>query len=205
MTKSSRFRALSDEQWSQIAPLLPSNAGRRGRPFGEDRRVVEGIVYRYRTGVPWRDLPREEFGPWRTVWKRHRRCAGDGTWDRVLATLLADVRVPRLGPGRPRTRPDAVIADKAYSTGVIRRALRARKIKAVIPEKSDHDAARRRRGRHGGRPPHLDTDAYKTRNVVERSFALTKQWRGLATRYDKLAITYRPPSSCLPASPGPGY
>jgi transposase len=50
---------------------------------------VEGIIYRYRTGVPWRDLPRSEFGPWQTVWKRHRRYAGDGTWDRVLMNLLA--------------------------------------------------------------------------------------------------------------------
>ena len=64
---SSRFRALSDEQWEQIEPVLPSNVGRRGRPFGDNRRVVEGIIYRYRTGVPWRDLPREEFGPWKTV------------------------------------------------------------------------------------------------------------------------------------------
>ena len=50
---------------------------------------MEGIIYRYRTGVPWRDLPRSEFGPWQTVWKRHRRDAGDGTWDRVLMSLLA--------------------------------------------------------------------------------------------------------------------
>ena len=80
---------LSDVQWQQIAPLLPSNAGRRGHPFGDDRRVVEGIIYRYRAGIPWRDLPREQVGPWQTVWKRHRRYAGDGTWDTVLAALLA--------------------------------------------------------------------------------------------------------------------
>ncbi|WP_201274531.1 transposase [Mycolicibacterium sp. CH28] len=72
-----------------ISGLLPSNEGRRGHPFGDDRRVVEGIVYRYRTGIPWRDLPRAEFGPWQTVWKRHRRYAGDGTWDGVLIALLA--------------------------------------------------------------------------------------------------------------------
>ena len=61
----------------------------------------------------------------------------------------------------------------------------------MIPEKSDQIGARKRRGRRGGRPPALDTNAYKNRNVVERSFALNKQWRGIATRYDKLAITYR--------------
>lgn len=50
---------------------------------------LEGIIYRYRTGIPWRDLPREAFGPWQTVSKRHRRWATDGTWDTVLAQLTA--------------------------------------------------------------------------------------------------------------------
>ena len=60
-----------------------------GRPCTPHRPVVEGIVYRYRAGLPWRDLP-ERFGPWQTVWKRHHRWSGDGTWDRVLAEVLAD-------------------------------------------------------------------------------------------------------------------
>ena len=86
---SSRFQALSDAEWERIEPLLPSNVGRRGHPFRQNRRVVEGIIYRYRTGMAWRDLPAGVFGPWQTVWKRHRRYAGDGTWDKVLAELLA--------------------------------------------------------------------------------------------------------------------
>jgi transposase len=90
VTRTSRYRLFNDAQWERISSLLPSNAGRRGHPFGDDRRVVEGIVYRYRTGIAWRDLPRSEFGPWQTVWKRHRRYAADGTWDRVLADLLAE-------------------------------------------------------------------------------------------------------------------
>lgn len=90
VSSSSRFAVFSDEQWARIEPLLPSNAGRRGHPFADSRRVVEGIVYRYRTGVPWRDVPREVFGPWQTIWKRHRRYAADETWDRVLAQLLAE-------------------------------------------------------------------------------------------------------------------
>ena len=85
----SRFRVLSDSQWDLIRPLLPSTEGRRGHPFGDDRQIVDGIIYRFRTSVPWRDVPRGEFGPWQTVWKRHRRYAGDGTWDRVLHALLA--------------------------------------------------------------------------------------------------------------------
>lgn len=87
---TSRYRVFTDEQWVRIEPLLPSNVGKRAHPFGEHRRVVEGIAYRYRAGIPWRDLPREEFGPWQTVWKRHRRYAQDGTWDRVLAAILAE-------------------------------------------------------------------------------------------------------------------
>ena len=109
----------------------------------------------------------------------------------MLEQVLADIRVPRRGRGRPRTRPDAVLADKAYASGVTRRTLQRRGIKVVIPLKSDQIAARQRKGSKGGRPPALDSQMYRERNVVERSFALIKQWRGLATRYDKLAITYR--------------
>lgn len=109
----------------------------------------------------------------------------------MLERVLDDIRVPRAGAGRPRTRPDAVIADKAYASGVNRRMLRDRGIRAVIPEKVDQIASRKRKGSKGGRPPTFDAGAYKDRNVVERSFALVKQWRGIATRYDKLAITYR--------------
>lgn len=109
----------------------------------------------------------------------------------MLAHVLAEIHVPRLGAGRPRTRPDAIIADRAYTSGVTRTELRRRGIRIVIPEKSDQITGRKRRGRRGGRPPGFDADAYRGRNVVERSFALAKQWRGLATRYDKLAITYR--------------
>jgi transposase len=109
----------------------------------------------------------------------------------MLAEVLADIRVPRLGSGRPRTRPDTVVADRAYTSGVNRHMLAGRGIKVVIPQKSNEIAARHRRGSAGGRPPAFDPETYKGRNVVERSFNLTKQWRGLATRYDKLAITYR--------------
>ena len=109
----------------------------------------------------------------------------------MLEQVLDDIRVPRLSGGRPRTRPDTVLVDKAYASGVNRRMLRARGITAVIPEKSDQIASRKRKSSKGGRPPGFDAETYKDRNVVERSFALVKQWRGIATRYDKLAATYR--------------
>ena len=80
---------LTDETWARIEPLLPPVKGPMGMPFRPHRPVVEGIVYRLRTGVPWRDLPRE-FGAWQTVHRRHQRWSADGTWDRVLAALQAD-------------------------------------------------------------------------------------------------------------------
>ena len=104
---------------------------------------------------------------------------------------MDQLRVPRRGPGRPQTRPTAVLGDRAYSSRANRAHLRSRGIGTVIPEQSTHSAHRQRRGRRGGRPVGLDTQKYKGRNVIERSFNTIKNWRGLATRYDKLAITYR--------------
>lgn len=109
----------------------------------------------------------------------------------MLAGVLAEIYVPRLGPGRARTRPDAVIADRAYTSGVTRGRAAPSRHQGGHPPETGRDRRPRRRGRRGGRPPGLDEHAYRRRNVVERSFSLAKQWPGLATRYDKLAITYR--------------
>ncbi|MFI6040917.1 IS5 family transposase [Nocardia sp. NPDC051321] len=277
-----RYRVLTDKQWELLELLLPKSDGQVGRNFANNRLVVEGMLFRLRTGVPWRDLP-AVFGPWQTVWKRHRRYAGNGTWDRVLVALtaLADatgnldwvvsvdssimrvhqhganasrgdrapagartvsyepadhaigrsrgglttkahlatdgngrglavllsggqahdspvmaavldaIAVPRLTGGPPRRNPDRVLADKAYSSASNRSLLRGKGIGSVIPERADQIAHRKRRGRTGGRPPAFDSAAYKGRNVVERAFNKAKHWRGVATRYDKLAMTYR--------------
>ena len=109
----------------------------------------------------------------------------------VLEHLLDHLKVGRRRGGKPRTRPDRVRADKAYSNRATRTRLRRRGIGAVIPQPSDQIANRKRRGSHGGRPPAFDAEDYKGRNVIERNFNVVKQWRGLATRYDKLAIVYR--------------
>jgi hypothetical protein len=197
-------------------------------------------MYRYRCGIAWRDLP-AEFGPWQTVWKRHRRFAsgpeprkasgrsrrrradrldsfrwtrpstvptskgrtfpapqgelpnykklfaepsdhaigrsrgglgtkihhacdskgwplamilgpGQGGDSPMFPVIMGAVRVPRLGGGRARTRPDAVMGDKAYSSRANRSLLRGRGIKAVIPEPSDQIGHRKRRGSRGGHP-----------------------------------------------------
>ncbi|MFF3585111.1 IS5 family transposase [Streptomyces mirabilis] len=114
--------------------------------------------------------------------------AGDAP---AFEAVMARIRVPRSGLGRPRTRPEAVLADRAYSSRAIRGYLRRRGIRAVIPQPADQIGHRLRRGRAGGRPPGFDAEAYTLRNTVERCINRLKQWRGLAMRTDKLALAYR--------------
>ncbi len=109
----------------------------------------------------------------------------------AFADVLDWVRTPRVGTGRPRTTPDRVLGDKAYSSRAIRHLLRRRGIAATIPERRDQVANRRRRGRFGGRPPAFDREIYRDRNVVERCFARLKQFRAIATGFDKLSDRYR--------------
>ncbi|MFC6466266.1 IS5 family transposase [Gordonia humi] len=113
--------------------------------------------------------------------------AGDSP---MSSELLDAVRVMRAGSGRARTRPDRVLTDKAYSSAAIRRLLRGQGIGAVIPERADQIQNRKNRGRSGGRPPVFDAVKYRDRNVVERGFNAFKQWRGVATRYDKHNANY---------------
>lgn len=103
---------------------------------------------------------------------------------------MAGLRVPREA-GRPRTRPVKVLADRAYSSRAIREHLRSRGIRAVIPQPADQIANRKRKGRRGGRPPGFDREAYKQRNTVERCINRLKNWRGLATRYEKTAAIFK--------------
>jgi transposase len=125
-------------------------------------------------------------------------------------------RVGRLRSGSPRIRPGTTRSCSRCSTrspspppgpdpGPDRRCwsrtrptppstrtgLRRRRIRTVIPERSDQAAHRAARGNRGGRPPVFDAETYKRRNVVERAFGRLKQWRGIATRYDKHARNYR--------------
>jgi transposase len=93
--------------------------------------------------------------------------------------------------GRPRKRPQMLIADKGYAHDSTREALRRRRIRHTIPERSDQVARRAARGSQGGRPPTFDPHVYRQRNVVERCFNRLKQWRDLATRYAKRAAIYR--------------
>ncbi|WP_434091015.1 IS5 family transposase [Streptomyces goshikiensis] len=262
-----RRHELSDAEWELIQPLLPRPV--LGRPRLDDRMILNGIVWKFCTGVAWPDVP-ERYGSWASLPTRFRRWAANGTFERMLqaaqanadaagdiewvvsvdssivrahqhaagagkrglrnpalgrsrggltskiylacdgsgrplafaltggntndctqfTTVMDAIRVPCLGLGRPRTRPDHVIGDKGYSSKAIRNWLRRRSIAHTIPERSDQAANRARRGRLGGRPPAFDRGIYKRRNVVERCFNWLKQWRGIATRYEKTAQSY---------------
>ncbi|MEU7374141.1 MULTISPECIES: IS5 family transposase [Streptomyces] len=273
---------LTNREWSLLEPHLPPS-GRRGGRWNDHRTVVNGVLFRVRTGVPWRDLP-ERYGSWKTVYERHRRWSADGTWDRILQSVQADadlagridwsmagvdstscrahqhaagarktrprvpkkrttprhhrpdeglgrsrggltckihlageggcrpmallltpgqwgdapqmievldrIRVPRPLGGRPRTRPDHVSGDKAYSSRRNRSYLRRRDIRHTIPEPKDQRANRRRRGSAGGRPTGFDRDHYRRRNEVERTINRLKNSRAVATRYDKRAYVF---------------
>ncbi|MGZ3096927.1 IS5 family transposase [Streptomyces sp. H72] len=269
-----RRHELTDAEWELLAPLIPRAA--TGRPRASDRQVINGMVYKIRTGISWRDLP-ERYGPWKTVYTRFRRYALDGVFARALQQVQAEadaagdidwlvqidstivrahqhaaatgrkggttgrtnrndhalgrsrgglttkihlacdgrgrplailltpgqrhdsicarpllerIHVPRTGVGRPRCRPDQVIADKAYSSRGFRAYLRKRGIAHTIPEKTDQQRHRHHRGRRGGRPPAFDRHLYRRRNVVERCFNRLKGFRGIATRYEKTATSY---------------
>ena len=82
-----RRQELTDEQWAVVEPLLPVS-GAKGRPRVDDRRVINGMLYKCKTGIAWRDLP-ERYGSWKTVYNRFWRWARNGT----LSALVARVRV----------------------------------------------------------------------------------------------------------------
>ncbi|MFJ6890045.1 IS5 family transposase [Streptomyces californicus] len=272
---------LTAAAWERIEPLLPGSDG-CGRPWRDHRQVINGVLWRLRTGAPWRDLP-ERYGPWQTIYEQFARWDADGTWAKLLEhvqvrddavgtvewtvsvdstinrvhqhaagarkngdgdggkledsersaarqalgwsrgglttkvhlavdgrglplwlvltpgntndstafeAVLDMVRVPLAGRGRPRTRPDRVLADKAYSSRAIRAWCRRRGTAVTIPERCDQVADRLRRGSRGGRPTTFDAETYKRRNIVERCFSRLKQFRAIATRFDKLADRY---------------
>lgn len=97
----------------------------------------------------------------------------------VLPTLMERGAVKRSGRGRPRVRPDRVAGDKGYSSPAVRRYLKGRRIEVVIPPKADEEP-----------DPAFDRAVYRERNVIERLINRLKQWRRIATRYEKRAANF---------------
>jgi transposase len=121
-----------------------------------------------------------------------RLTPGQASDTKELVELLDQVAVPRPGgAGRHRRRPDHLLADKAYGSRANRAALRRRGITHTIPERDDVIASRAHKGSRGGRPPNFNAATYKHRNNVERGFGRRKNYRALATRYDRLASRYQ--------------
>ena len=116
-----------------------------------------------------------------TAGQRHESTQLEATLDRI--------RVPRKR-GRPRKRPKQVVCDKGYSYPKCRKALRKRGIRHVIPERKDQREQRRKKGPDGGRPPRFDKAVYRLRSWAERGVNRLKQFRRIATRYEKLAHNY---------------
>jgi transposase len=84
-----RRYGLRDEQWKKIKNVLPGREGTVGVTAKDNRLFVEAVIYRYRAGIPWRDLP-ERFGDWNNVARRHRRWSTTGVWHKVFEHLAAD-------------------------------------------------------------------------------------------------------------------
>jgi len=126
-----RDGVISDELWDVLETVMPQDAGRRGRPWNDHRTTLEGIIWRFRTGSPWRDLP-EPFGPYQSVWERHRLWSTDGTYGRMLAAvrdqaelgddeleaiLSIDSTLVRPHQHAAGARRDSVVADTTGDTG----------------------------------------------------------------------------------------
>ncbi|HEV8464022.1 MAG TPA: IS5 family transposase [Pseudolabrys sp.] len=217
--------ALRDDQWERIKDFLPGRKGYVGGTAADNRLFVDAVIYRYRTGIPWRDLP-ERYGQWKPTHRRdvggrcrqrvhddrrdHRSCApaqrrrpkkdgenqaigrsrgGLTTKIHAVVDALCNPVALSLTPGQAaditqaaplldEVEPDAFIGDKGYDSDALVEKLEQRGITPVIPPKANRKE-----------PRETDFALYCERNLVERFFNALKQYRGIATRYDKLANT----------------
>jgi transposase len=233
---------LRNDQWDRIEHLLPGRPGHVGANGHDNRKFVNAVLYRYRAGIPWRDLP-AYYGDFRVIHKRHMRWSRKGVWEKVFKTLASDadnewaeidatiVRAHQhsaggkkgapeqeaigrsagglstkihattdalgnptgfhLTPGQasdldgadvllPQVEADTVIGDKGYDAQerVIELLEKAGKT-PVIPSK-----------KNAKNPRDYDKYLYKARHLIENFFAKMKQYRAIATRYDKLSISF---------------
>lgn len=210
MLDRSRF-VITDAVWAQIAPLLPGKPSDRGVTAKDNRLFLEAVLWRVRTGPPWRDLP-PEFGNWNSVFQRFRRWVRTGVFERIFERLSAEpdfeyalidgtivsahqkasgVKDPmghRTAERRLGIAFGALLGDKAFDVDWLRAELDARGAAAVIPPRTT------RKGRFD-----FDREMYRWRHLIENTFAKLKEFRAVATRYDKTDTSFRA-SICLAAA-----
>ena len=233
--------ALRDDQWERIKDLLPGEPGDVGVTARDNRRFVEAVLYRYRAGIPWRDLP-ERFGDCKNTHKRFSRWAKKGVWQRLFEHLAAEadneyamidstiVRAHQHSAGAPKKDDDqaigrskgglstkihalvdalgnplrflltpgqahdligadallpqiaaeVLIADKAYDADErVLKPLASAGKSTVIPPRQNRIT-----------PRQFDQALYQTRHLIENFFCKLKQYRAIATRYDKTARNF---------------
>jgi len=234
--------SLSNDTFARIEQLLPGRPGTVGRDSERGNRLfVEAVIWRFRTGVPWRDIP-AHFGPWKNIHTRFSRWAAKGVWKSLFKALADDpdneyamidatiVRAHQHSAGARKTtnadqaigrsrgglstkihlivdalgnpltfcltggqvhdvtqaqpltaevHPRAILADKGYDADGYIANLNEREITAVIPPKAN---------RKNKRP--CDSALYRERNLIERFFQFIKQYRAIATRYEKTARNF---------------
>ncbi|MEL7068338.1 MAG: IS5 family transposase [Cyanobacteria bacterium J06581_3] len=237
---TTRRYALRDDQWERIKDMLPGKPGDVGVTAKDNRLFVEAVLYRYRAGIPWRDIP-ERFGKFNVIHTRFSRWSKKGLWLHIFSTLCEDsdneyqmidatiVRAHQHSAGAKgggdeaigrsagglstkihttcdalgnptgffltagqahdlqgadvliaNIEAEALLADKAYDADERMRAvLKAQGIEPVIPSKSNRTE-----------PIDYDKHLYKARHLIENFFAKLKQYRAIATRYDKTARNF---------------
>src|ERR1039458_203130 len=181
---------LRDDQWERIKDFLPGREGHVGGNAADNRLFVEAVLYRYRTGIPWRDLP-TRFGDWKIVHQRFSRWAKSGVFERIFKLLASDhdneymmidatiVRAHQHSAGARKKMARKRSADRAYDADSFVDTLTQRGITPVIPPKANRKS-----------PRECDFALYCERNLVERFFNQLKHFRAIATRYDKLARNF---------------
>jgi transposase len=113
-----RRHDLTDAEWARLAPLLAGHP-RQGHRWNDHRLVIDGVFHRVRAGCPWRDLP-ERFGNWKTVYNRHRRWSGDGTWEMIPGRLRAGCDEAE-GAARAAAADATVVRAHQHAAGARRR------------------------------------------------------------------------------------
>jgi transposase len=195
---------ISDEHWDRIRHLLPGQAGGHGGVGNDTRLFLDAIRYLAKTGIAWADLP-TCFGKPNSLWQRYNRWCERGVWAKVAAALRDDdtewlsvdstcVRANVAAAGakkkptapaarRPRrwaaAKAEVVLADKGYDSDANRAAIRRRGAEPCIPARKNRKE-----------PIAYDRHLYRERNVIERFFGRIKQYRRVATRFDKKAENY---------------